>query len=186
VARGTGTILALVAGLAVGCAVSPVRPSRDVAAEVRRLEAEVAAVGAAPERRPDLHLALARLHLDPANPSPDYRAALAELRFFASLDPRGASAPDVQQWLRALEHLERVTEDRDRLAARAEKLAKANAEAQGTVEALRRAAESQAREAAGLRDAVKALSRDNEELRGQIEKLRELDRQLELLRRNVR
>lgn len=191
--RGVVAALAIGASLAAGCALVPARPPRDVSAEVGRLEAEVAAVGGAPARRPELHLALARLYLDPENPSRNYRAAQAELRFFAALDPRGASEPEVQRWLRALEVLNGEAAERDRLAARVEELANQHAQARRSIEALgrenqdlRRAAEGQSKDVAGLREAVKALTRENQDLKDQIEKLKELDRQLELLRRNVR
>lgn len=159
-------------------------------AEIRRLEGQVASLST---ERPAVHLALARLYLDPANPSPDYLAALAELRFFAALDPKGGAEPEVRQWIGALEVLARAREDRDRLAARLEDVTKESAEARKHLSSLLRetqergrAAESQTREEAGLRDAVRSLTRENQELKQQIEKLKALDRQLEILRKNVR
>lgn len=83
------------------------------------------------------HFRLAMLYLDNKNPAPNYSYALKELELYISLDPEGGRRLEIQNLLRVLQEIARLTDENKKIRLKMELAIKENEEIKKTLEELR-------------------------------------------------
>lgn len=110
---------------------------REFPEEIARLEAMI-------PKNTDLsfqmkaHLRLALLYLDNNNPKPDYLNAIKELEIYVSIDSEGGKRAEIQNLLRVLRELGRLSDENKKIKVKMEQVIKENEDIKKTVEELRK------------------------------------------------
>ncbi len=168
------------------------RTAEEFSREISRLEA-LARENPDPSVRTKLHLQLARLYIDYQNPQRDYLKGCREFAAYLSLVPGDRKNDEIQNWVSALEELEKSEKEVAGLRGKMESLRsentgtkvvlslqlKKNKELQNRLETLEKTNRS-------LIEANRGLKESNEKMKETIEKLNILDRQMEEKRRSIR
>ncbi len=111
------------------------------------------------------HLQLAFLYVNPRNPQLNYSRALQEMESYLSMSPVEVQRDDFQNWLAVLKELDRVRKDKKGIEEKKQDL-------QIQVEKLRISLKT-------VQDANKNLDNEVAHLQEMIEKLKDLDFQME-------
>jgi len=138
--------------------------------EIERLE-EITANNAASPIVARAYLSLVLLHLDHKNPERSYQKARRALEKYVAAEPEGAKLGEVKNWAEALKDLEMLQREVDALAKDRALMSSEKAKSEVNEELKLLTEENRA-----LRNAV-------DKLRGDIEKLSELDLELEKKRK---
>ena len=125
------------------------------------------------------HLELARLYTHYQNPGRDYLKGCREFAAYLSLVPPDWKNDEIQNWLSALEELEKL--EKEAAVLRGE-----NTETRETLDLLSKKNKELQNRLEGLEKTNRILKESNEKMKETIEKLNILDRQMEEKRRNIR
>ncbi len=127
--------------------------------------------------RAQSHLQLAFLYVNDRNPQLDYSRALQEMEIYLSLSPDKAQTVDFQNWLAVLREMNHLRRDRIQMGEK-------NRALQDRIEKLQTSVENVQKVSRSLHDEVTNLKERNNKMREAIERLKNLDRQMEE-RRNL-
>lgn len=139
----------------------PMDISTDLQLKPREFPEEIARLEAMIPKNTDLsfqtkaHLRLALLYLDNKNPKPNYLNAIKELEIYVSMDSEGGKRAEIQNLLRVLRELGRLSDENKKTKVKIEQVMKENEE----------------------------IKKENEEIKKTVEELRQLDLKIEERRR---
>jgi outer membrane protein assembly factor BamD (BamD/ComL family) len=122
--------------------------------------------------RAQSHMQLAFLYVNDRNPQLDYSRALQEMESYLSLSPDKGQTVDFQNWLAVLREMNYLRRDRIRMGEKNQAL-------QDRVEKLQTSLESAQKVSRSLHDEVANLKESNNKMREAIQRLKNLDRQME-------
>jgi len=161
------------------------RTEEEFSREISRLE-KLTRENPDPSVQIKSHLELARLYTHYQNPGRDYLKGCREFAAYLSLVPADRKNDEIQNWVSALEELEKSEKEAAILRGENAKtrealnlLSKRNKELQDRLESLEKTNRS-------LSEVNRSLKESNEKMQETIVKLNQLDRQMEEKRRSIR
>jgi hypothetical protein len=122
----------------------PMEISTDLQLKPHEFAEEIARLEAMISKNTDLsfqiraHLRLALLYLDNKNPKPNFLNAIKELEIYVSMDSEGGKRAEIQNLLRVLRELGRLSDENKKIKVKIELVVTENEEIKKTVEELRK------------------------------------------------